>query len=151
VAHDIWNQSEKNRFLPGIADGKRYIFGNSKWHLHCFQIRDDANPAFHNSHALLKRIDSLPFGAKWKCTSFTIKGDRKDAKGRVRTEEVELWHRDPVECIAELLGNPAFKANQAYAPHRVFKNADGSNREYSEMWTCNWWWDIQVSCAIRPR
>ncbi|KAF8170150.1 hypothetical protein BJ912DRAFT_1025406 [Pholiota molesta] len=63
--------------------------------------------------------------------------------GHFKTEEVELWHRNPLECIVELFSNPKFKGKQAYAPIRVFKNADGTNREYSEMWTSNWWWEIQ--------
>lgn len=102
------------------------------------------NPSFHNSHALLKRIDSLPSGPRWTCTSFIVTGDKTDSAGCHRTEEVELWHRNPVECIADLFGNPKFKGKQAYAPVRVFKNPDGTNREYSEMWTSNWWWEIQV-------
>ncbi|KAJ7689554.1 hypothetical protein B0H17DRAFT_937114, partial [Mycena rosella] len=43
------------------------------------------------------------------------------------------------------LGNPSFM-NQGYAPIRVYKTLrDGvlSNREYSEMWTADWWWKIQ--------
>lgn len=61
---------------------------------------------------------------------------------------VELWHRDPVECVRELLGNPSFK-KQGYVPRRIFKkmseDGEGTNREYNEMWTADWWWEVQVS------
>ena len=58
-----------------------------------------------------------------------------------------MWCRDPIECVKELLGNPAF-TKQGYVPQRVFRgrdeNGEGVNREYSEMWTADWWWTIQV-------
>ncbi len=81
-----------------------------------------------------------------------IVGDEKDTNGDFRTETLELWHRDPLECIAELLANPLFEAHQTYQPQRVYrqqKNGVGANREYSEMWTGDWWWETQVSsCSV---
>jgi len=44
--------------------------------------------------------------------------------------------------------NPAFKDQQYYEPIRVYRDADYSNREYSEMWTGDWWWNKQVSCEV---
>ena len=38
----------------------------------------------------------LPQGPGWACYSFRINGDEKDKEGDLRTEDVELWHRDPV-------------------------------------------------------
>ena len=108
------------------------------------QIKYGADPAFHNIRALLKRIDALPDGPDWMCTSFRIKGDVVGTDGALKTEDVELWHRNPVECIKELMGNPAFKGKQFYAPKKVYRNEDGTNREYSEMWMGDWWWFKQV-------
>lgn len=68
----------------------------------------------------------------------------KDVNGNNRTETIELWHRNPVECIAELLGNPYFRGKQEYAPRRIFRNKNGTNQEFGEMWTADWWWNIQV-------
>ncbi|KAJ7261447.1 hypothetical protein C8J57DRAFT_1232312 [Mycena rebaudengoi] len=77
----------------------------------------------------------------------TLTGDELDDEGKPKKQIVELWHRDPVECARELLGNPMF-TNQEYVPRRVFKNRDSnsgaySNRVYSEMWTADWWWKVQ--------
>ncbi|KAJ7649245.1 hypothetical protein B0H17DRAFT_1215369 [Mycena rosella] len=108
-------------------------------------VCEGINPSFHNNRAFLKHIDALPEGPQWFCHPFELKGDEVDADGQPKTEIVELWHRDPLECIQELLGNPSFM-NQGYAPIRVYKTLrDGvlSNREYSEMWTADWWWKIQ--------
>lgn len=60
-------------------------------------------------------------------------------------EKVELWRRDPVECIRELLSNPAFHGNIAYAPERVYEDAEATVRIYDEMWTGDRWWELQVS------
>jgi hypothetical protein len=61
----------------------------------------------------LEKIDALPDVPEWTCEVFEITGDQvdaRDARGeRKLTEEVELWRRDPVECIKELIGNPAFQ------------------------------------------
>ncbi|KAJ7453512.1 hypothetical protein FB451DRAFT_1519921 [Mycena latifolia] len=48
------------------------------------------------------------------------------------------------ECRIEYGNCP----KQGYVPRRVFKgqddNGNGVNREYSEMWTAEWWWEIQA-------
>lgn len=73
-----------------------------------------------------------------------VKGDLLDKNGEHITEDVELWCRNPVECIQELIGNPAFKDYLAYLPERVYTDEEGTNRQYDEMWTADWWWDMQV-------
>jgi hypothetical protein len=34
--------------------------------------------------------------------------------------ELDLWVRDPVECIRDLIGNPEFKDDIKYAPERIW-------------------------------
>jgi hypothetical protein len=59
-------------------------------------------------------------------------------------EKLELWRRNPVDCVKELLGNPALKNHMKYAPERVYEDMEGKTRIFDEMWTANWWWDTQV-------
>ena len=59
-------------------------------------------------------------------------------------EELELWRRDPVECVKELIGNPAFDGKIAYAPEQVFTNMTADEQIRDEMWTGDWWWNTQV-------
>lgn len=61
------------------------------------------------------------------------------------SEELELWRRDPVDCVRELLGNPAFRDHLRYAPEHVFLDEEGEDRVYDEAWTADWWWKTQVS------
>ena len=74
-----------------------------------------------------------------------INGDRLGEGGEMMQEEVELWMRDPLECIEELLSNPAFKDHVRYAPEKVYTDDVGGTRIYDEMWTGEWWFDTQVS------
>ena len=59
-------------------------------------------------------------------------------------EDLELWKSNPVECIKGLIGNPAFCNLVAYVPQQVFSDQAGQNCIFDEMWTADWWWDIQV-------
>lgn len=60
------------------------------------------------------------------------------------SEDLELWKRDPVECIKDLIGNPAFRDLMSYVPQQAYTDAEGKNRIFDEMWTADWWWDTQV-------
>lgn len=103
------------------------------------------NLSFHNNYTLLRKIDSLPTGPDWICEQITVEGDLKDGDGKPLRAEMELWYRDPVKCIEEIISNPAFKEFMAYAPERVFSDETGNDRIYDETWTSDWWWKIQVS------
>jgi Plavaka transposase len=76
------------------------------------------NPSYHNSRTLLKKIDALPTqAAGWTCDVVTSTGNQLSEDGEpLPDEKLELWRRDPVECIRELLGNPALKNHMKYAP-----------------------------------
>jgi hypothetical protein len=79
-----------------------------------------------------------------------ITGDKTDESGKPLTEEVELWLRDPLECIQHLVGNPAFKESISYVPERVYTDSIQESHRYDEMWTADWWWDVQV-CTDNAR
>jgi len=89
----------------------------------------------------------LPKGPEWKCEILEITGDRKDENGNVLVEEVEFWRRNPVECVRELIGNPAFEGFMKYAPERHYEDEELAIRIYDEMATGDWWWEVQVRAA----
>ncbi|KAF7366107.1 hypothetical protein MVEN_00487500 [Mycena venus] len=97
--------------------------------------------SYHNNYAYLKKVDQLPTGPGWKCEIVTAAGNRLDESDELMKEDLELWKRDPVECIKELMGNPAFHNYMAYIPERVYGKEDGreSSRIWDEMWTADWW------------
>ncbi|KAF7796244.1 hypothetical protein EIP86_007418 [Pleurotus ostreatoroseus] len=90
-------------------------------------------------------VDELPLpnSLSWLYDQVTVKGDRVGEDGKVMEETLDLWRRDPVECIRELMGNPAFREILAYAPERIFSDRAMSNRVVDEMCSGDWWWEIQ--------
>ncbi|KAF7328215.1 hypothetical protein MVEN_02561200 [Mycena venus] len=107
-----------------------------------------AKPSFGGKNDFFEKIDSLPGGVKWQCKVLDIKGDlpdlKKDPTGdTMRREQVELWWRDPVECVKELLGNPVFCNVMRYAPEKLYADRGETIEVVNEMWTASWWWEIQ--------
>ncbi|KAK0421534.1 hypothetical protein EV421DRAFT_2069709 [Armillaria borealis] len=106
-------------------------------------IQNHAKPSFRNKKEYLDIIDQLPRGTDWKLEEITLTGDRLDIDGKPQTETLELWYRDPVDCIRELLGNPMFRDVMKYAPEKLSVDSQGSVPIVNEMWTGSWWWELQ--------
>ncbi|KAJ7860567.1 hypothetical protein B0H14DRAFT_2350556, partial [Mycena olivaceomarginata] len=100
--------------------------------------------SYHNNYAYMKKVDQLPTGPGWKCEIVTAAGNQLDENDEMMKEDLELWKRNPVECIKELMGNPAFRDYMAYVPEHVYSSDTGSeeSRILDEMWTANWWWEM---------
>lgn len=58
-------------------------------------------------------------------------------------------HRNPIEAIRGLWGDPAFAKHLVYKPAKIFRNTDArtKNRIYNEMWTGSLWNGIQVGLS----
>lgn len=116
-------------------------------HLIKTQTRNRMAPSFANKYFFLKKLDSLPQGTEWQCEFLETTGDELDHNGNKQTEHLELWRRNPVEVIAELFDNPAFKEHMRYAPEQAYTNDTASTRIVDNMWTGEWWWNLQVVVA----
>jgi len=106
------------------------------------------NLPFQNKKAFLSYIDGLPQGPEWTCTPIRIQGDLKDANGKPCVEVVEVWHRDPVEVVQDLLDNAEFAPHLKWVPERRYRDKHSHSREFKEMNSGDWWWDIQVRDGI---
>jgi hypothetical protein len=104
--------------------------------------------SFHNSRTLLDKIDKLPPGPQWKVDSLILTGNIADNNGELLTEDLEIWRRDPLECIAHLIGDPTLKDFMHYEPKRLYSDIDDSQRVYEGMDTCDWWWEMQVRMIL---
>lgn len=56
-----------------------------------------------------------------------------------------MWRRDPVQCVKEIMRNPAFKEYMSYIAEHVYVDEEGKLQIYDEMWMGDWWWNMQVS------
>lgn len=87
---------------------------------------------------MLKDVDRLPHGPEWTDHIIDI------GEGRYRRWHV-LFKRNILDIIRELIGNPRFKRFMRFTPERHWTSQNCKFRAYSEMWTGNWWWRMQVS------
>lgn len=71
-----------------------------------------------------------------------IEGNIVGPDGKMLTEDVEIWMRDILELIQELLENITYGDQLVFAPAEEFV---GANNQYDNMWTGEWWLKLQVS------
>ncbi len=98
-----------------------------------------------SKYTFFQKVDQLPEANPWIYDELTITGDVLGEDNKLLTDRLDLWRRDPVECIRELIGKSALQDVMGYAPEQVFSDEEGAKRIYDEMWTGDWWWDVQVS------
>ncbi|KAI6028229.1 hypothetical protein EDC04DRAFT_2869150 [Pisolithus marmoratus] len=99
---------------------------------------------FDNACSFLKYVDRLHTGPGWSCEMIDVEGNVMAKDRTLRHEQLELWQCNPIKCIQELMGNPAFWDVMSYVPECAYADTDGENHIYDEMWTGNWWWDMQA-------
>lgn len=89
-------------------------------------------------------MDGLPSGADFSRIPMTVLGDLLNEKGEVMKEEVDMWVRNPMDCVWELIGNASLREHLTYAPCCIWQNGDKLKRVYNKRHTADWWSDSQV-------
>ncbi|KAF8600791.1 hypothetical protein BDV93DRAFT_546232 [Ceratobasidium sp. AG-I] len=107
-------------------------------------IATRAGLSFKSNYRLNVLLDELPTaGPKWRSRLIRIEGDIMGPDGEPIVEEVELWTRDILEVIQELLENVTYGKDMVFEPRTEYSDADRTERCYTEMWTGDWWRKIQ--------
>lgn len=111
---------------------------------------DRAKPSYTGKKDFFERVDDLPGGVRWQCQKMDVEGDLPDLEkdpcgATMRSEQLEVWWRDPVECVRELIGNPTFRDAMKFAPEKLYADMLGKEEVIHEMWTAGWWWEMQVN------
>lgn len=83
--------------------------------IRCCQIKELRLTA-GSKYTFNKQVDQLPNTNAWIYDKVTVTGDQIGEDGEYMSEDLDLWRRDPVECIRELIGNPMFRKALAYGP-----------------------------------
>lgn len=106
--------------------------------------------SFGSKYQFFKAIDGLPSHdkASWIYDTWEVVGDLEDEHGNKKKERIELWMRNSLECIAELVAKTIFGSDMHWAPERHFIDDAGNERAFHEMWTGNWWWNLQGKLAL---
>lgn len=102
-------------------------------------MRERLGVSFRNSQEMLSTVDQIPE----RCGPWVTKHlSFIDSPNEYFT----IRHRNPVEALRGLWGDPAFAKHLVYKPAKMFHNADQRRRDriYNEMWTGSLWNTIQV-------
>jgi hypothetical protein len=85
-------------------------------------------------------IDCLEHGLEWTTEDLTV----ETVQGR---ETFIVYKRCPLKIVQHLISIRRFAAHMRYAPEKHWTiTIDGRRiRVFSETWTGNWWWRMQVS------
>jgi Plavaka transposase len=98
------------------------------------QLQNQLDLTYKNSRELNKIVDEkLPGRPHFICEEVTVAG-----------QSFENYRRDIIECIRSLYGDPDFASHLIFAPERHFANPDRTIIVYHDMYTGEWWWEIQV-------
>lgn len=105
-----------------------------------FQVVEKLGLSYRNIVGLHKSVDSIPPRAgEWKVRRLRFK-DRPE-------DEFILRHRNALEVVRSLWGDPSLAKHLVYRPKSIFQDEEKTRRTYSEMWTGKWWQFTQV-CGI---
>ncbi|KAJ3816209.1 hypothetical protein F5880DRAFT_1619629, partial [Lentinula raphanica] len=98
-------------------------------------VKERLGLSFHNARSMLKLVDEIPATrGQWFTKRLSFK-DRPDEHFIVR-------HRNPIEAIRALWGDPALAKDLVYKPAKMFRNKHkptDNERIFSEMWTGGLW------------
>jgi len=92
---------------------------------------------------MLQQVDEIPErGGQW----FTKRLSFKDRPN----EHFIVHHRNPIEVIKGLWGDPAFSTDLVYKPVKLFRGSLQTEKEriFSEMWTAGFWNAAQVDVVF---
>ena len=95
--------------------------------------------AFASINDFHKRIDQLTsLQSKWQ--EGTLKNRRIDVSW---VTDVKFWHRDPLAVLQEIFENEDLAQSCVWEPVKQY-NSEGE-RVYTDMYTGDWWWRLQVT------
>lgn len=91
-------------------------------------------------------MDKLPAPHKpLICKKINLLGDLRTKNGKRQVERLEIWTRNIVDVVSDLIGNEEFVDHMAFKPEKVYWDAECRTWIIDESWTADWWYEIQVS------
>lgn len=86
--------------------------------------------------SLKQKIAMLPKQGEWHERTLTLVEDPM--------VEHLVQYRNPLEVVQSLWSNSTYADQMVFAPRRMWSSSSRSSRLYNEMWTGDWWWEVQV-------
>jgi Plavaka transposase len=104
----------------------------------------DDHPPFANHRDLYHTLDStLLADVCWQNFTAQYQGDKPDDVVPPWMDATyEVWYRDPLTVVRELIGNPDFDKEFDYAPYREFE--ENGERRFQDFFSGDWAWSQVV-------
>jgi len=97
--------------------------------------------SYENMYAI---IDSTEFGdVPWKCFAMSYSGEIQPNDASWKSQEYDVWFRDPDVVIQRMLENPDFHGQFDYAPYIDLDKS--GKRRWNDFMTGNYAWRHSVS------
>ena len=123
----------KVEMSAGNIDELMDIWATSK------EVQEDLLGPFTSHEHLYATIDSIPHGdAPWKSFTVSFVGDIQTNAPNWQTTDYEVWYRDPMTVIKNMLDNPDFDKDFDYAPFVELDSA--GERRWNEFMSGNFSW-----------
>lgn len=103
-------------------------------------------PPFADHNDLYNTIDSTPLGdAPWQSFSTTYNGEKPtDDVPPWMNAEYNVWHRDLLTVVRNLLNNSDFDGEFDYAPYR--ETGPNGEQHFQDYFSGDWVWEQSVRC-----
>jgi hypothetical protein len=116
------------------------------WAAQLFKYGD--HPPFADHRDLYNTVDATPLAdVRWQTFTANYQGERPDdAVPPWMDAEYDVWFRDPLAVVRELVGNPDFDGEFDYTPFREFE-ANGERR-LQDFFSGDWAWSQAVRTVL---
>ena len=98
-----------------------------------FKLVESLGLSYRTVKGLNSMIDNLPGRPSFKCEHI-----------KIGNGTMPFYFRDILPCIRAIYGDPEFAQDLVFAPERHYADRERTQRVYSDMYTGNWWWSVQV-------
>jgi hypothetical protein len=105
-------------------------------------------PPFASHKDMYEKIDSMPLGdVRWETFNVKYNGTLPNCNiPQWMTDKHDVWFRDPLKLVHNMLSNADYKDEFDYAPFQEH-NQDG-NHQFQDFMSGNWAWKQCVSSVI---
>ncbi|KAI0245225.1 hypothetical protein BJV78DRAFT_1277481 [Lactifluus subvellereus] len=113
-------------------------------------LEHNDSPPFANHSDLYETIDSTPLGGiPWQSFSLTFTGELPEGEvPEWMCSKYEVWFRDPLMLVKDILANPDYKGQIDYAPVQEFEGS--GHRRYWNFMSGDWAWEQADMIAQDP-
>lgn len=113
-------------------------------------LQHDGSPPFEDHTQLYATIDAITHGGdvNWECLTMRYTGEPPKTVGDHSWMDVEheVWFRDPLKVVHNMLANPDFNGEIDWAPFREVIEEDGERTyRFKDLMSGVWAWEQAVS------